>query len=206
MRSLPDAGTFLDVGANLGYYTLLFAHHGYHVLAVEPMLLNRKAITASLCANPRLASRVKLLPVALGAPGVTKQRCVVRADDRNAGNGKLSCSEHERCDMALRASSHVSASQAAHSTICEPVRMGTLDELLRQHAELLGPSPLVAAKLDVRDCWDRNARLAVAPRCAIIHSPDVVFDVARTCRLRASSATCLQVGRHCSEHPIAYQS
>ena len=31
---------------------------GFDVLAVEPMLLNRKAIKASLCMNPTLAARV----------------------------------------------------------------------------------------------------------------------------------------------------
>ena len=41
--ALPPRGTLVDVGANLGYYSLLFAAHGYDALAIEPMLLNRAA-------------------------------------------------------------------------------------------------------------------------------------------------------------------
>ena len=59
---LPRPGTFLDIGANLGFYTLLFAQHGYSVLAVEPMLLNRKAIETSLCLNPQFMSSGRVGP------------------------------------------------------------------------------------------------------------------------------------------------
>ena len=153
---LPTTGTFLDIGANLGFYSLLFAQHGYDVLAVEPMLLNRKAIAASLCANPSLAARITLLPLALGTRGTEKIRCVVRADDRNAGNGKLSCSVDERCERGLHHHPGRSlgvaardASTAAHATICEPVRMSTLDELLAREQRRLAASPIVAVKIDV---------------------------------------------------------
>ena len=152
---LPSTGTFLDIGANLGFYSLLFAQHGYDVLAVEPMLLNRKAIAASLCANPSLAARIRLLPLALGTRGTERIRCVVRADDRNAGNGKLSCSAEERCERAVQhpgrslgVAAHDSSS-AAHATICEPVRMSTLDELLAREQRHLAASPIVAVKIDV---------------------------------------------------------
>ena len=145
--SLPQTGTFLDIGANLGFYSLLFAHHGFHVLAVEPMLLNRKAITTSLCLNPAFASRVTLLPVALGTHDThdaspRRTRCVVRADDRNAGNGKLSCSQSESCERPT-------STAMSHATICEPVRMSTLDELLQRERERLVNAPLFAVKLDV---------------------------------------------------------
>ena len=145
--ALPTSGTFLDIGANLGFYTLLFAHYGYDVLAVEPMLLNRLAIETSLCLNPALARRVSLVPLALSTAGhVARVRCVVRADDRNAGNGKLTCSAAERCAVRPKTAAPDSA---AHATICESVRLSTLDELLRQHAARLSALPLVAVKLDV---------------------------------------------------------
>lgn len=149
----PPPATFLDVGANLGYYTLLFASVGYDVIAVEPMLLNRRAIQASLCANPAFAPRVHLKSLALGSSSVPRNtRCVVRADDRNAGNGKLSCSVGEHCAKPPSASwfGRRAAASSSHASICEPVTMSTLDELLaRERLGLLLRSPLVAVKIDV---------------------------------------------------------
>lgn len=142
--SLPATGTFVDVGANLGFYSLLFAHSGYNVLAVEPMLLNRKAIETSLCLNADLATRVTLLPYALSRSATA--RCVIRADDRNAGNGKLTCSASERCG---RPPAGVTGAMMAHATICEPVTMSTLDDVLSSHAARLALAPIVAVKMDV---------------------------------------------------------
>ena len=171
----PPPATFLDVGANQGFYSLLFAYYGYNVLAIEPMLLNRRSIEASLCANPELLQRVTVLPVALGLPAmVGKIKCVVRADDRNAGNGKLSCSEHESCASPPSGGPHhtssgrshtghphrgaaglkgsAAADQASHISICEPVTMSTLDTVLADYTRGKygdGSLPLVAAKMDV---------------------------------------------------------
>merc|ERR1712217_871426 len=36
--------TFLDIGANVGYYSLLFASKGHNVVAIEPMSRNRRAL------------------------------------------------------------------------------------------------------------------------------------------------------------------
>jgi FkbM family methyltransferase len=162
-------GTFLDIGANLGFFSLLFAHAGFNVLAIEPMLLNRRAIQASLCANP--AMRINLLPIALGAHSRAKTRCVVRADDRNAGNGKLSCSADERCGAGSTSSVRSSNKPApsgelrrlreqhasgtggtnSHISICEPVELTTLDELFQvpKVGAALRSHPLKAVKMDV---------------------------------------------------------
>merc|ERR1719436_1287957 len=91
---LPSNGTFLDIGANLGYYSLLFAHKGYKVIAVEPMTRNRRAIEASLCLNPDLRGRVTVIPAALVAPDeVAGRHCVIRSTNlaANIGNGYLKC-------------------------------------------------------------------------------------------------------------------
>ena len=39
LNKYPDAA-FIDVGANLGYYSILAARMGHHVIAVEPALEN----------------------------------------------------------------------------------------------------------------------------------------------------------------------
>ena len=95
----------------------------------------------------------------------------VRADDRNAGNGKLSCSEHESCASPPSGGPHTHraaaatpaipprrgrpegpevADQASHISICE--RDNDPDTVLADytrggHGD--GSLPLVAAKMDV---------------------------------------------------------
>jgi len=92
--SLPAQGTFLDIGANIGYYTMTFAHAGYNVIAVEPMARNRAAMEGTLCLNPELRSRVKIVPVALVQPDeVNRTKCVIKSTNYNIniGNGALTC-------------------------------------------------------------------------------------------------------------------
>mmetsp|Transcript_8617 Transcript_8617/g.15469 ORF Transcript_8617/g.15469 Transcript_8617/m.15469 type:complete len:329 (-) Transcript_8617:24-1010(-) len=95
---LPTNGTFVDIGANIGYYSMLFAHAGFNVLAFEPMTRNRAAIEGTLCLHPELRSRVKVIPAALVAPEeVDKTRCVIRSTNYevNIGNGFLKCGSPE---------------------------------------------------------------------------------------------------------------
>ena len=41
--------TLLDIGANVGWFTLALASRGYHVIAFEPFCENRKALKHSIC-------------------------------------------------------------------------------------------------------------------------------------------------------------
>jgi FkbM family methyltransferase len=82
--------TFLDVGANIGYYTFLFAHHGYNVIAIEPMQMNLEAINTTLRMNPAFAQRVRVVPAAVG--DIDAKQCTVQSSKHhNSGNGKLAC-------------------------------------------------------------------------------------------------------------------
>lgn len=104
--TLPKTGTMLDIGANIGDYTMIFAHRGYNVIAVEPMTRNRAALQGSLCLNPELKKRVTIVPAALVAPDeVADKRCVIRSTNYNIniGNGFLSCGKEadiKPCDAA----------------------------------------------------------------------------------------------------------
>lgn len=66
---------FLDIGANLGTYTLAVAAAGHRVIAIEPLASNTVALRRSLCRNAELAQRVLLLDKALGGGGA--QDCVM---------------------------------------------------------------------------------------------------------------------------------
>lgn len=59
----------MDVGANVGAYTLFAAAYGFSVLAFEPLHPNVLALRHSLCANPRLMERVFLFDKVGGGGG-----------------------------------------------------------------------------------------------------------------------------------------
>lgn len=143
---MPAGGTLLDIGANLGYYTLLFASKGYKVIAVEPMTRNRLALETSLCMNPSFKHLVTVVPAALVAPeDVASTRCVIRAPDidihvhrfiKNVGNGVLTCGN-----------SSVVQPCAENEPNCEEPPVKSLDMVLAE----LAPDSIDMVKMDVED-------------------------------------------------------
>lgn len=87
-------GAVVDVGANVGWYSFLFAHAGYVVHSFEALPSNVQLLNASMCANPKLAENVKVHTTALSAAPVGN--CKVYSSKRNIGNGTLCC-PGERC-------------------------------------------------------------------------------------------------------------
>lgn len=128
--TLPRRGVFLDVGANVGYYSLLFAQAGWSVIAVEPMTQNRQALEATLCLNPALKPLVTVVSAAMGTERDAKQgTCTVRSHDAtHAGDGVLECG---------RAAVPCGKTDGDANVLCEDVLMKTMDAVL---AELRPPS------------------------------------------------------------------
>ena len=65
VKQVPGSN-FLDVGGNIGWYTLVMAAHGIMTHYVEPNEKNRKLLELSLCMNPKMAAKVRIVPFALG--------------------------------------------------------------------------------------------------------------------------------------------
>lgn len=137
--SLPAKGTFLDIGANIGDYTMLFASRGYNVIAVEPMTRNRAAMEATLCLNPEFRARVTIVPAAIVSPDeVAGTSCVIRSTNYaiNVGNGYLSCGK----------AAHIKPCEASDSN-CENVPVKTLDTTLAE----LQVQAIDVVKMDVEN-------------------------------------------------------
>jgi len=137
--SLPKKGTLLDIGANIGDYTMLFASKGYNVIAVEPMTRNRAAMQGSLCLNPQFKDRVTIVPAALVAPDeVADKRCVIRSTNYNIniGNGFLTCGKQ----------AEVKPCQAGDSN-CEDIAVKTLSSALEE----LNVKSIDVVKMDVEN-------------------------------------------------------
>eukprot|EP00929_Paragymnodinium_shiwhaense_P118403 TRINITY_DN90324_c0_g1_i1.p1 TRINITY_DN90324_c0_g1~~TRINITY_DN90324_c0_g1_i1.p1 ORF type:complete len:388 (+),score=88.00 TRINITY_DN90324_c0_g1_i1:99-1262(+) len=133
---MPPDASLLDIGANLGYYTFLFANLGHRVVAVEAMTRNRAAIKATLCFNPSFRKLVTLVPTALANPEqVQGSTCVVRSTNSrmNIGNGALKCG------------SNVKPCQPEERGNCEEVPLKTLDTVLAEVA----PEKISVVKMDV---------------------------------------------------------
>ena len=134
----PSDGVFLDVGANQGYFSFLFASYGYRVYAVEPMTQNRRAIATTMCANhashPEWRRQITVFATAVAASEMT---CMLIAGIATQGNGYMECtgirnygrdlvySAHER----PRRCSELSAAQVGR---CEEVPARPLDAILAE--------------------------------------------------------------------------
>ena len=81
--------TFVDVGANIGAYSIPLAQAGYRVVAFEPMPQNVEALRTSICLN-KVEENATLFTHALGAK---RQQCIAYSDDGNIGDGHVSCSD-----------------------------------------------------------------------------------------------------------------
>ena len=84
--------TFVDVGGNVGWFTLVMASIGLNVITVEPMVPNLQLLRRSLCLpeNRDLASRI-----ILHAKGVSNvsSNCTVYSEVTNLGDGTITCGD-----------------------------------------------------------------------------------------------------------------
>jgi FkbM family methyltransferase len=69
-RMLTQVKVFVDVGANLGYYTCLASQHGKRVIAFEPQQQNLRCLMQNLVVN-NYQDNVEIFPLALSEkPGL----------------------------------------------------------------------------------------------------------------------------------------
>lgn len=87
----------LDIGANVGWYTIFLGLLGYKVIAVEPTLDNVYLIRKNLCMNPT----VKALVLDIGV-GNEEKNCSVYSDPINYGDSWVSCDGQTRLAYPYR--------------------------------------------------------------------------------------------------------
>lgn len=81
-------GNALDIGGNVGYYSLSLAKVGWTVQTFEPLPQNLALIRASLCKNPDVAERITVHAVGLGPH---KDHCEIISGNDNVGDGNMFC-------------------------------------------------------------------------------------------------------------------
>lgn len=89
-KTLGDL-TVVDIGANIGWYTMVIASCGVNVVSFEPMEPNLNLLRRSLCvASPEIQDRVTLFGHGLSEK---EQTCFQYVKRSNSGNGHTRCVE-----------------------------------------------------------------------------------------------------------------
>merc|ERR1719295_2066882 len=97
-----SCGLFVDIGSNIGYWSLFMAHLGYDVLSFEAMTSNYLMLYATLqdLVSPSIRDRVRVFPVALS--NVTRdstKKCIICSHPVNTQDGSLVCGDNPSCDQ-----------------------------------------------------------------------------------------------------------
>jgi FkbM family methyltransferase len=94
--------TFIDIGANIGWFTFSLAALGVNVIAFEPMEENIKLIRDSMCLPENLksgvSSRITLHEHALG---VRDEMCYIFSHNINIGDGHVKCIGANETDLTI---------------------------------------------------------------------------------------------------------
>lgn len=88
LPSLGSAGEALDIGGNIGFFSVALAKAGWNVTTFEPMPQNVELLKATICENPEVASKIKLFNIGLGEK---PDECQVMSDGINQGDGVTHC-------------------------------------------------------------------------------------------------------------------
>ena len=86
LRSSPhgDRTTFLDLGANIGAYTVPVAKSGFRVVGFEPLPYNQELLAANI-GTFKLDQHVQIYPV--GVSNTSSEVCIIGSQLFNSGNG-----------------------------------------------------------------------------------------------------------------------
>jgi len=127
--------TFVDIGANIGWYSLSMAALGVNVVAFEPMKENLTLLkhTLSLASNRLIASRITLYEHGLGK---SNDRCFIYSDMGNIGDGHVQCKPKES-DIVMEDNYKMRGK----------VDIKRLDDVV-QHDDKLSRGRILAVKMD----------------------------------------------------------
>jgi len=126
LMGVTSGTQLVDIGANIGWYSQMFAQNGFKVLAIEPMTANRALMAATACANPEMASRITVVAVALSDKAKPGEMCGIYSANINLGDGVLTCGAKERAELEGPTTNNANIQHILR----EEVPVKTLDDVL----------------------------------------------------------------------------
>ncbi len=133
-------GTFVDCGANIGWYSVVAAMLGANVIAFEPMPTNAALLRENITRNG-LAERVVVHEVALGS---VSSEAILELSDTNQGDHRLVTNDHKHAEKKTIRVPVVTLTDALRDVRARP----TVIKLDTQGSE-------VAILRGGRNLWDR---------------------------------------------------
>eukprot|EP01083_Nonionella_stella_P128785 390313_1 len=99
-KEADDCGLFVDIGANLGYWSFFMAHLGYDVISFEAMTSNSLMMYATLqdLIEDSIQHKINIFPVALSNMDQNSTDfCRVCSYTINTQDGQLQCGQNPKC-------------------------------------------------------------------------------------------------------------
>ena len=114
----------IDVGANIGWFTLTAASRGFKVISFEPFLDNQFYLKQSIQSNPEFAPNIQVFETALGNKN---KNCSIYSTNTNLLNGFLRC-DKDKVDnnLQLRANAKLSTLDSYISVLPEDAQVGVI--------------------------------------------------------------------------------
>jgi FkbM family methyltransferase len=149
MNHTKNPPVAIDIGGNIGYYSLLLANAGWNVVTVEPLPMNTQLIEASLKQNPDLQSRVHIHKVGLSEKAGAQ--CAVISGNTNVGDGIMHCASTAAKLEDWISHKDLSPTDPNKYQLRGRFTMSTLDDVINQEPLLSSTTPggIDFVKMDV---------------------------------------------------------
>lgn len=95
--------SFLDIGSNLGWFTVIIAKHGYNTIAFEPLIKNVEIMSSNIC-NNHIESNVTIFYTGLG---IKEETCWVISANTNIADGIIKCGTKPDDSYKEKGSGHI---------------------------------------------------------------------------------------------------
>jgi len=146
--SKPTKQRYLDIGANLGTFSMLGASRGYEVTSFEAMEKNFLILRVSLCANPTLEERITLHNVGLSDKPA---KCFIVSSDKNIGDGIIRCDIEKAEDFEKQEGAEIRGE----------VKLSTMNEMVKgdyfmMKIDIEGSEPLALSEKAAAEYFANN--------------------------------------------------